>query len=67
LDREVTKGEAIQAYRVITGACEAGVRDWLAKREAPDKVTVRGIIEMTKGAFGSEQFEQFFCKEAVAA
>jgi hypothetical protein len=67
LDREVTKGEAIQAYRIITGACEAGVRDWLTKREAPEKITVQGIIDITKGAYGAETFKQFFCKEAVAA
>jgi hypothetical protein len=60
LDREVTKAEAIKAYRVITGACEGGVRVWMGQRETPDKITVQGIIDRTKGAYGSDIFAQFF-------
>jgi hypothetical protein len=60
LGREVTKAEAIKAYRVITGACEAGVRGWLEQRKTPARITVKGIIEITKGAYGSSEFEKFF-------
>ena len=60
LDSEVTRGEAIKAYRVITGACEGGVRAWLEQRQTPEKITVGGIIELTHGAFGAEAFKSFF-------
>jgi hypothetical protein len=60
LDKTVTKGEAIKAYRVITGACEAGVRGWMEQHKTPEKITVKGIIEITRGAYGSDEFEKFF-------
>jgi hypothetical protein len=60
LDRMVTKKEAIHAYRIITGACEAGVRSWMEQRETPEKITVKGIVEITKGAYGAAEFERFF-------
>ena len=64
LDRVVTKAEAIKAYRVITGACEGGVRSWMEQRETPEKLPVREIINLTKGAYGSMEFEKFFEKAA---
>ena len=60
LDRVVTRGEAIKAYRVITGACEGGVRAWMETRSTPEKITVKEIIALTKGAFGAGEFKQFF-------
>ena len=60
LDRVVTKGEAIKAYRVITGACEGGVRAWMEQRQTPEKLTVKGITDLTKGAYGAETFAAFF-------
>ena len=60
LDREVTKRDAIRAYRAITGACEQGVRSWMEQHQTPEKVTVREIIKMTAGAYGSEPFNKFF-------
>ena len=65
LDRVVTKAEAIEAYRVITGACEEGTKAWMGQRKTPEKVTVRGIIDLTKGAFGADTFRKFFAKEAA--
>ena len=64
LDREVLKRDAIRAYRVITGACEQGVRGWMEQRQTPEKITVKGIIDLTKGAYGSEQFAKFFAEAA---
>ena len=66
LDRKVTKGEAIRAYRVITGACEGGVRAWMEQRKTPDTITVEGIIEITKGAYGAEAFKNFFSAKVPA-
>ena len=60
LDRVVNKGEAIQAYRIITGACDGGVRAWMEQRQTPDTITVKEIIELTRGAFGADVFKAFF-------
>jgi hypothetical protein len=60
LSQTVTKRDAIRAYRVITGACEGGVRSWLEQRTAPEKITVEEIITLTKGAYGAEEFKNFF-------
>jgi len=67
LDKVVTKRDAIRAYRMITGACEGGVRAWLEQRQTPDKITVRGIVELTKGAYGADAFANFFNVAAAAA
>lgn len=48
-------------YRVITGACEAGTRNFvegLSKRKK--KYTVAEIIEQTKGQYGNDTFKEFF-------
>ena len=66
LDKIVTKREAITAYRTITGACEGGVRAWMEQRQTPDSLKVKEIIDLTKGAYGAEQFAGFFKAEAVA-
>ena len=66
LDLEVTKRDAIRAYRIITGACEGGVRAWMENRNTPEKITVSGILELTKGAYGADAFAAFF-KSTVAA
>ncbi len=67
LDKIVSKHDAIRAYRVITVACEGGVRSWMEQRSTPDKITVKGIIELTKGAYGSEEFKKFFESQKVEA
>ena len=61
LDTVVTFEEAIKMYRVITGACEAGTRNFvegLPKRKK--KYTVAEIIEQTKGQYGNDTFKEFF-------
>ena len=65
LDKEVSKADAILAYRSITGACAKGTRIWLEQRQTPENITVKGIIEITKGAYGSEKFEKFFSTSEV--
>ena len=65
LDKVVSKRDAIRAYRVITGACEGGVRSWMEARSTPESISVSGIIEMTKGAYGSDVFSKFFRGELV--
>ena len=61
LDTVVTFEEGIKMYRVITGACEAGTRNFvegLAKKKK--KYTVQEIITATKGQYGNETFKEFF-------
>ena len=67
LDQVVTKRDAIRAYRTITGACEGGVRAWMETRKTPESVSVGGIIELTKGAYGAEAFAEFFAPAKVTA
>lgn len=53
--------EAIEAYRVITGACAAGTRQFVQSlASVKDVYSVRAICELTKGQFGAEQFHSFF-------
>ena len=60
MDREVSKRDAIRAYRAITGACEQGTRNWMEQHEVPEALTVGGIIKLTSGAYGSDTFKKFF-------
>ncbi|ADX42571.1 hypothetical protein [Tetrasphaera phage TJE1] len=57
-------GEAIGAYRVITGACEAGTRAFISSKigEPKDRYSIGEIIELTEGQYGSQEFKQFFSK-----
>ena len=61
LDSEVTKDEAITMYRIITGACRAGMDNFLSGiKEFKDSYTVRELIEITNGQYGCETFKRFF-------
>jgi len=53
--------EAKTIYRVITGACRAGTEQFVQSLgELKERYTVRELVEMTKGQYGSERFAQFF-------
>lgn len=61
LDSVLTKADAIQCYRVITGACAAGTRGFcktLGKMKS--KYSIREIIELTAGQYGHDAFANFF-------
>ena len=62
LDSELTFEEAIECYRVITGACSFGTKDFVENylSEKKGKYTIREMIELTKGRYGNETFERFF-------
>jgi len=63
LDDELIFEEAIAAYRTITGACSAGTRDFIENRLSKPykkKYTIREMIELTKGEYGSEKLKDFF-------
>ena len=62
-DTIVTHAEAIEAYRVITGACAMGTRHFcevVLGKNKKDKYTIAEVIELTKGQYGSESFASFF-------
>jgi hypothetical protein len=60
LTTKVKVEDAIQAYRAITGACELGVKNFCESIKVPKNVTVKKVIELTKGQYGNEVFQKFF-------
>ncbi len=63
LESELTPEEAMTMYRIITGACQAGTRQFVdGLGELKEKYTVAEIIELTRGRFGASVFEKFFGK-----
>ena len=65
LESELSFEDAIVCYRVITGACLFGTKDFIEHRLGKNKkevYTINEIITLTKGEYGSEEFKEFFCK-----
>jgi len=65
LDSELSYDEAIICYRVITGACRAGTKDYIEHRlpePHKEKYTIKEMIELTKDEYGGETFHKFFDK-----
>ena len=63
LDSVVTFTDAVIMYRVITGACQQGTQSFLDNlREIKPEYTVREIIQLTSGHYGSGVFQSFFDK-----
>ena len=63
MDTIVSHAEAIEAYRVITGACALGTRHFCESvlgDNKKDKYTIAEVIELTKGQYGAETFKNFF-------
>jgi hypothetical protein len=61
-------GEAIECYRVITGACEGGVRNFMERKEIDkikDNYSIQEIITLTEGDYGSKEFKEFFKNKGV--
>ena len=64
LDSELSFEDAIECYRVITGACSLGTKDFVENylTEKKYKYTIREMIELTKGRYGNQTFSDFFNK-----
>ena len=63
LDDEVSFEDAIAMYRTITGACSAGTRGFVESRlpePHKERYTIREIITLTDGEYGSERLKEFF-------
>ena len=62
LDSVLSYEEAIECYRVITGACLAGTKGFcenvLTKKE--EFYSIKEIISLTKGQYGNIEFKKFF-------
>lgn len=64
LDDRLTVDEAKTMYRVITGACQQGTEQFITnlKDNLKEDYSVREIIDLTKGQYGSKVFTSFFDK-----
>ena len=64
VDSVLTHPEAIEAYRIITGACAVGTRGFVESITPKKKYTIGEIITLTKGRFGNLEFAKFFGQTA---
>ena len=65
LDSVLSFEDAKNMYRIITGACEAGTNQFISSlKKVKKSYSVREIIEMTKGQYGSGTFKEFFERRA---
>lgn len=64
LDHEFSEEEAIECYRIITGVCGAGTKDFLLnelpQEKRRERYTIAQMIELTEGQYGAETFKTFF-------
>ena len=60
LDSKLSLKDAIQCYRVITGACSQGVKNFCDSIELKENYTIREIINLTSEAYNGYLFEEFF-------
>ena len=61
LNTIVSKEEAIKMYRIITGACEYGVKRFVeSQTKTKKKYRVSEIIEITDGQYGNDELRRFF-------
>ena len=54
--------DSIMCYRVITGACSFGTKDFVTNRlkDKKKKYTIAEMIKVTKGEWGNKTFSDFF-------
>jgi hypothetical protein len=59
--------DAIMCYRVITGACSYGTKDFVTNRlkRKQKKFTISEMIEVTKGEYGNKTFSNFFTTHTI--
>ena len=62
LATELTMKEAIEMYRVITGACESGTRYFIENvlTDKKEKYTVQEVITLTQGQYNHGKLVEFF-------
>ena len=52
--------EIIEAYRIITGACEEGTKLFCEGKQLKENMTIKEAVEITNGSYGSDKFKEFF-------
>jgi hypothetical protein len=63
LDDIKSFSEIIESYRVITGACEFGVRNFVESNNIEKKpYSIREVIEKVSGNYGCNEYKDFFQK-----
>ena len=64
LESQLTLSEAIECYRVVTGACAAGTKMFVESLggKVQERYTIAEMIEVTKGQYGHDRFCGFFKK-----
>ena len=61
IESKLTFKEAIECYRVITGACSFGTKDFIKSTGLKSKsYTIKEMIDLTKNRYGNETFTNFF-------
>jgi hypothetical protein len=58
--------DAICCYRVITGACSFGVKEFvrtILNNEPKEQYSIMEIIELTDGQYGHDTFKKFFANK----
>ena len=67
INTKISLKEAIESYRVITGACEFGTKTFVSTNEEKIKkikdITPLEIIKLTRGQFGANKYYTFFEKK----
>jgi len=60
LEQEISLDKAIQGYRVITGACEFGTKEFVeAQGILPDNISINRILKLTKNSYGNDKLKEF--------
>ena len=68
IDTVKTPGEWAIIYRVVTGACQFGTREFIkSKGEMKESYSLADILEETRGAWGHDQFRSVVAPKARAA
>jgi hypothetical protein len=64
VDSKLTYAKMIECYRVITGACEYGVKEFISRKVSKVKkfYQISEILLLTENEFGHSQFKKFFDK-----
>ncbi len=62
LESKLSFEKAIECYRIITGACSFGTKDFVSNRliKREKEYTIAEMIEVTKGEYGNTSFSNFF-------
>lgn len=62
LDSVITFEKAVEMYRVLTGSCSFGTKDFVENRLKDKKAeySIKEILEITKNEYGSTSLQEFF-------